>query len=177
MVENSSRQAPNTSTANRSLYPAGQVDEKMPQSVIPGVNSGGSANNAQHRQDTADRSAEFAINLIQGKWKTRVLFQLRYGPVRMTQLRKMLPEASKKMLTQHLREMEQDGLVVRNDFSGKLRHVEYSLSHSLGFAALRLISTLATWGREHRPDDLALGFASEDEPVTTLRIHAGPDSQ
>jgi len=45
------------------------------------------------------------------------------------------------MLTQHLREMEQDGLIVRQDFNGKLRHVEYSLSHSRGFAALRLINT------------------------------------
>jgi len=153
MVENSSRQAPSISTVNQGLYPTEQADEKMPQSVILEVNSGGSANNAQHRSDSADRSAEFAINLIQGKWKTRVLFQLRYGPVRMTQLRKMLPEASKKMLTQHLREMEQDGLIVRKDFSGKLRHVEYSLSHSRGFAALRLINTLATWSREHRPED------------------------
>jgi DNA-binding HxlR family transcriptional regulator len=117
------------------------------------VSGGESAENAQYRQDMADRSAEFAINLIQGKWKTRVLFQLRHGPVRMTQLRKMHPEASKKMLTQQLREMEQDGLIVRKDFSGKLRHVEYSLSHSRGFAALRLINTLATWSREHRPED------------------------
>lgn len=153
MVENASRQAPNTLTVNRSLYPAASVDEETSQLVMPEVGSGGSSNYAEHRQDTEDRSAEFAISLIQGKWKTRVLFQLRYGPARMTQLRKMLPEASKKMLTQHLREMEQDGLIVRKDLSGKLRHVEYSLSHSRGFAALRLINTLANWSREHRPED------------------------
>jgi DNA-binding HxlR family transcriptional regulator len=44
----------------------------------------------------------------------------------------MFPGASKKMLTQHLREMEKDGLVVRKDLSGKLRHVEYFLSDSKG---------------------------------------------
>jgi DNA-binding HxlR family transcriptional regulator len=57
----------------------------------------------------------------------------------------MSPEASKKMLTHHLRELERDGLVVRTDLSGRLRRVEYSLSDSLGFAVLRLIDTLAEW--------------------------------
>lgn len=61
----------------------------------------------------------------------------------------MFPEASKKMLTQHLRELEKDGLVIRTDLSGRLRHVEYSLSHSLGFAALDLIDTLTKWGMEY----------------------------
>ena len=63
----------------------------------------------------------------------------------------MFPEASKKMLTQHLRELEKDGLVVRTDLSGRLRHVEYSLSNSLGLAALHLIDTLSEWGRNHLP--------------------------
>jgi DNA-binding HxlR family transcriptional regulator len=62
----------------------------------------------------------------------------------------MFPEASKKMLTQHLREMEKDGLVVRKDLSGRLRHVEYFLSDSMGLAVLYLISTLTRWGREYQ---------------------------
>jgi DNA-binding HxlR family transcriptional regulator len=61
----------------------------------------------------------------------------------------MFPKASKKMLTQHLRELEKDGLVVRTDLSGRLRHVEYSLSNSLGLATLHLIDTLTEWGREY----------------------------
>src|ERR1700730_3445283 len=88
-------------------------------------------------------SAQLAINLIQGKWKTRILSQLRHGPVRLSELRRMFPKASKKMLTQHLREMEKDGLVVRKDLSGRLRHVEYFLSDPLGFAVVQLICTLA----------------------------------
>lgn len=59
--------------------------------------------------------------------------------------------ASKKVLAQHLREMEKDGLVVRKDLSGRLRHVQYSLSDSMGFAVVDLISTLTEWGREYRP--------------------------
>ena len=93
--------------------------------------------------------AQLAISLIQGKWKMRILSQLQHGPIRLSQLRKMFPDASKKMLTQHLREMEEDGLVIRTDLSAKLRHVEYSLEDSLGVAALHLVNTLTEWGSRH----------------------------
>jgi len=96
-------------------------------------------------------SAQIAVNLIQGKWKTRILSRLQHGPVRLGELRRLFPQASKKMLTQHLREMERDGLVVRMNFSGRVLHVEYSLSESGGYAALRLISMLKEWSNEHLP--------------------------
>jgi DNA-binding HxlR family transcriptional regulator len=103
------------------------------------------------RQAENELSAQLAISLIQGKWKMRILSQLQHGPVRLSQLRKMFPDASKKMLTQHLREMEGDGLVIRTDLSAKLRHVEYSLEDSLGVAVLHLINTLTEWGSQHAP--------------------------
>jgi DNA-binding HxlR family transcriptional regulator len=56
-----------------------------------------------------------------------------------------------KMLTLHLREMEQDGIVVRSDLSGRRRHVEYSLETSLGAAVLHLIGTLTEWGSQYAP--------------------------
>ena len=101
------------------------------------------------RQRIEDDPAQFAMALMQGKWKIVILSQLQHGPLRLSQLRRMIPNASKKMLTQHLREMEEDRLVVRSDLSATLRHVEYSLSAPLGFAALRLIDTLAEWGTVH----------------------------
>jgi DNA-binding HxlR family transcriptional regulator len=101
------------------------------------------------RQAENELSAQLAISLIQGKWKMRILSQLQHGPIRLSQLRKMFPDASKKMLTQHLREMEEDGLVIRTDLSAKLRHVEYSLENSLGVAVLHLINTLTDWGSQH----------------------------
>src|ERR1035438_7430916 len=103
------------------------------------------------RQAENEWPAQLAINLIQGKWKMRILSQLQHGPIRLSQLRKMFPDASKKMLTQHLREMEEDGLVIRTDLSAKLRHVEYSLEDSFGIAALHLVSTLNEWGSQHAP--------------------------
>lgn len=98
-----------------------------------------------------DEPVQAAIALIQGKWKIGILSRLQQGPLRLSQLRRLFPGASKKMLTQHLREMEKDGLIVRSDRSAKVRHVEYSLSASLGSAVLRLIGTLEQWGRQHKP--------------------------
>ena len=95
--------------------------------------------------------AELTISLLQGKWKLRILTQLQHGPMRLSQLRKLFPSASKKMLTQHLREMVEDGIVVRSDLSGRRRHVEYSLEASLGAAVLHLIGTLADWGERYAP--------------------------
>jgi HxlR-like helix-turn-helix len=53
------------------------------------------------------------------------------------------------MLAQQLREMERDGLIIRTDLSGRLRHVEYSLSDSGGSAVLQLINTLTEWGTQY----------------------------
>jgi DNA-binding HxlR family transcriptional regulator len=115
------------------------------------------------RQAENELPAQLAISLIQGKWKMRILSRLQHGPIRLSQLRKMFPDASKKMLTQHLREMEEDGLIIRTDLSAKLRHVEYSLETSLGVAVLHLINTLTQWGSQHAPA-LARQVPVEDLP-------------
>ena len=103
------------------------------------------------REDGNEWPAQIAISLLQGKWKLRILTQLKHGPIRLSQLRKMFPDASKKMLTLHLREMERDGIVARSDLSGRRLHVEYSLEPSLGAAVLHLIGNLAEWGSQYAP--------------------------
>jgi DNA-binding HxlR family transcriptional regulator len=118
MIGSSQEPARCDSTMNRS-WRSRHVDE----------DKGNSANSPQRTQKSPESqgveecSAQFAISLIQGKWKTRILSRLQHGPVRLGELRRIFPEASKKMLTQHLREMEKDGLVIRKDLSGRLRHV------------------------------------------------------
>ncbi len=151
MIGSSQERARRDSTMNLSWHSSRQVDEGK-------ANSGSSQQRRQKRvaarpdsQGMEECSAQIAINLIQGKWKTRILSRLQHGPVRLSELRRMFPEASKKMLTQHLREMEKDGLVIRKDLSGRLRHVEYLLSDRLGFAVVHLIGTLTKWGREYLP--------------------------
>lgn len=90
--------------------------------------------------------AELAISLLQGKWKLRILQHLRLGPARFNQLLRAFPGASKKVLTQQLREMEEDGIIARIDLSGSQRHVEYSLESLIGPTILDLIEALSHWG-------------------------------
>jgi len=69
------------------------------------------------------------IRMIQGRWKLPILFRLYADPsMRTLQLKRDLPGISQKMLTQHLRELAEDGLVERIDFGEKPLRVEYQMS-------------------------------------------------
>lgn len=69
------------------------------------------------------------IRMIQGRWKLPILFRLFADPaLRSSQLMRDMPGISRKMLTQHLRELEADRLVERIDFDEKPLRVEYQLS-------------------------------------------------
>ena len=151
MIGSSPEQARCDSTINRSWHSSRQVDEGKANSALSQQGMQKRVEARADSQGAEECSAQFAISLIQGKWKTRILSRLQFGPVRLGELRRMFPEASKKMLTQHLREMEKDGLVIRRDLSGRVRHVEYFLSDPLGFAVVQLIDTLTRWGREYLP--------------------------
>ena len=114
---------------------------------------------SERRQISTQEEAaiRFSLALLQGKWKIGILCRLQEGPARLGDLRRLFPQASKKMLTQHLRQMERDGLIVRTDLSGKIPHVEYSLSNSLGQTVVKLIDLLARWGAQHSsPTDVRL---------------------
>jgi DNA-binding HxlR family transcriptional regulator len=71
---------------------------------------------------------ERLLAVIAGKWKVLILRELFQGARRHAQLYKALPGISQKVLTAHLRELELDGVVRREDFGTKRRHVEYSLT-------------------------------------------------
>jgi DNA-binding HxlR family transcriptional regulator len=100
------------------------------------------------RQPNCESIVRIALSLIQGKWKIAILTELEHGPVRLGELRRRVPVASKKMLTQHLRELERDGLILRTDLSEKIPHVEYSLIAPHGIVALDMIRALIASGSE-----------------------------
>lgn len=163
MIKILSEQDGGDSTMNRSWDSSRNLDEREANGASYGQGCNERFRIRACRQDENEWPAQLAISLIHGKWKMRILSQLQHGPMRLSQLRKMFPGASKKMLTQHLREMEEDGLVVRTDLSVRLRHVEYSLETSLGVAVLHLINTLTEWGSQHAPA-LARQVPVEDLP-------------
>lgn len=75
----------------------------------------------------------------------QILCIMRTGPVRLGQLTRLIPSASKKVLTENLRKMESAGLVVRTDLSGPVRHVQYDLAEATKLQTHRLLDQLAEW--------------------------------
>jgi DNA-binding HxlR family transcriptional regulator len=72
--------------------------------------------------------ASFTVDtLIHGKWRVHTLCAMRSGPIRLGELARMIPRASKKVLTQNLRELEAAGVVTRRDLSDEVLHIEYEL--------------------------------------------------
>lgn len=88
---------------------------------------------------------EATINLIGGKYKSLILWKLMGGTLRFSQLRKEVPCATPKMLTQQLRELEADGLVTREVFAVIPPKVEYSLT-SFGKSIAPVLEAMYSWG-------------------------------
>lgn len=88
---------------------------------------------------------EATINLIGGKYKSLILWKLMGGTLRFSQLRKEVPCATPKMLTQQLRELEADGLVTREVFPVIPPKVEYSLT-GLGKSIAPVLEAMYSWG-------------------------------
>ena len=86
-----------------------------------------------------------AIAVIDGKWKTSLLWLLESGPQRPGELRRRLPGLSEKVLTQALREMVEDGLVHREVHDVLPLKTVYSLT-AFGRELSELLGTLSDWG-------------------------------
>lgn len=95
------------------------------------------------------RSAALTMKvLFHGKWQVHILCAMRNGPVRIGQLGRLIPGSSKKVLTQSLRRLECEGLVVRRDLSELVLHVEYELHPQTRKSILDLLDCLAQWGAD-----------------------------
>ncbi|MCZ4514732.1 helix-turn-helix domain-containing protein [Streptomyces sp. ActVer] len=89
-----------------------------------------------------------AMDVVAGKWKSLILWELdHYGVRRFAELRRGLPGVSEKMLIQHLREMEEDGLVHREVYREVPPKVEYSLTEH-GVSLNAALASLGAWGTE-----------------------------
>ncbi|MFE2272734.1 winged helix-turn-helix transcriptional regulator [Streptomyces lavendulae] len=86
-----------------------------------------------------------AIAVIDGKWKTALLWLLESGPRRPGELRRLLPGLTEKVLTQALREMETDGLVHREVHDVLPLKTEYSLS-GFGRELSEALAPVSDWG-------------------------------
>ena len=85
------------------------------------------------------------LHLIGGKYKALLLWHLSGRVLRFNQLRQLVPEATPKMLTQQLRELEQDGLINRKVYPVVPPKVEYSLTE-LGESLFPILKAMYEWG-------------------------------
>jgi DNA-binding HxlR family transcriptional regulator len=88
------------------------------------------------------------LRVISGKWKPLILYFLRQGPTRYGELRKAVRGVSDKMLIQHLKEMEADGVVARHDYHEVPPRVDYNLT-PLGHSLSEALVPLCNWGTEN----------------------------
>lgn len=90
-------------------------------------------------------SVEAAIGLIDGKWKSVVLYHLLSGTRRFGEIRREIPNVTPRTLTNQLRELEEDGLIERKVYAQVPPRVEYSLS-PLGRSMEPILLALKCWG-------------------------------
>ena len=91
---------------------------------------------------------EATIEVIGGKWKPLILWWLHQKTYRFADLRRQIPGISEKMLIQHLRELEADGIVNRKVFSTVSPKVEYSLTDD-GKSLKQALNAICDWGKKH----------------------------
>jgi DNA-binding HxlR family transcriptional regulator len=105
-----------------------------------------------YRNGEYECHTEITLALISGKWKPLILWELYHhspSPLRFNELRRLLPRVTPKMLTEQLKELEEDEIIVRKNYDEMPPRVEYSLSAS-GERLIPVLDLLAQWGENHK---------------------------
>ncbi|MBY0097350.1 winged helix-turn-helix transcriptional regulator [Mesobacillus maritimus] len=93
-------------------------------------------------------SVEATLEVIGGKWKCVILCHLTHGKKRTSELKRLMPNITQKMLTQQLRELEEDGVINRIVYNQVPPKVEYELSE-YGRSLEGILNSLCAWGENH----------------------------
>lgn len=91
---------------------------------------------------------EYTLEVMGGKWKPLILWHLADRTLRFSELKRTIPKVTQKMLTQQLRELENDGLIYRNVYPQVPPKVEYSLTED-GQSLIPLLREMSRWGKNH----------------------------
>lgn len=89
------------------------------------------------------------LSILGGHWKGLILYAIYLGVHRFGELQRTIPEISKKMLTQELRDLEKNGLIHREIFAEIPPRVEYTLTE-LGTSSFPIFQAMITWGNHYR---------------------------
>lgn len=115
-----------------------------------------------------------AMEVIGGKWKVLVLWELNERPCRFGELRRGLPGVTEKVLAAQLRELAADGIVHREAYDEVPPRVEYSLT-PLGVSLNAALAPLGAWGRENMLGAGAKGATALGETESAAADEARED--
>jgi DNA-binding HxlR family transcriptional regulator len=101
------------------------------------------------KKDLPECPVATTVGLIGNKWKLLILRDLMSGTKRFGELRKSIPEISQKVLTENLRAMENNGIIIRHAYTEIPPRVEYELS-GLGNTLKPIIGIMEKWGTEYK---------------------------
>jgi DNA-binding HxlR family transcriptional regulator len=88
------------------------------------------------------------MDIMAGKWKPVILYKLTFGTRRFGEILARIPNISRKVLTQQLKELEKDGLVIRKEFSEIQPRVEYSLTEK-SRSLEAIYKEISDWGTKN----------------------------
>ncbi|MHA9737875.1 winged helix-turn-helix transcriptional regulator [Robinsoniella peoriensis] len=94
---------------------------------------------------------EATLELIGGKYKALILFHLIEGKLRFSELQRNIPKATPKMLTQQLRELERDNLLLRTVYPVIPPKVEYQLT-DFRKSIIPVLESMCNWGSNYLRD-------------------------
>ena len=105
------------------------------------------------KEELPDCPVATTVQLIGNKWKLLILRNLLVRPWRFNELQKSLEGISQKVLTESLRSMESDGIVIRTVYAEVPPRVEYSLSE-LGETLRPILDAMQAWGQEYKQNNI-----------------------
>ncbi|MBQ8959863.1 MAG: helix-turn-helix transcriptional regulator [Ruminococcus sp.] len=105
------------------------------------------------KEELPDCPVATTVQLIGNKWKLLILRNLLVRPWRFNELQKSLEGISQKVLTESLRSMESDGIVIRTVYAEVPPRVEYSLSE-LGETLRPILDAMQAWGTEYKQNNM-----------------------
>jgi DNA-binding HxlR family transcriptional regulator len=104
-----------------------------------------STNNQNRKKIIEHCPIYYTLDKIGGRWKPLILWYLREGAKRYSEIKKDIPTITEKMLIQHLKQLEADNLINRKVIAVMPPHVKYKLTKS-GKEIIPALDSMAAWG-------------------------------
>jgi DNA-binding HxlR family transcriptional regulator len=111
--------------------------------------------NALRSESSTECGLDVALATMGGKWKPLILYHLRSGPMRFSDLKRAVAGISEKVLIQQLRELASADVLVRHDYGEVPPKVDYTVT-PFGMTLIEALLPLCEWGVRNRPRSLPI---------------------